>query len=541
MIQESINKLLQVFVSDWREALSPCPIFALDRSWPSIGTLDQLTFLLRKQTKLNDAAEKVIKGSAAYIGVLVHDAWESAGAKVSFTDSDKGLTLSVQAGLHLKAGESAVFYVERDLKKLLEEAPNRIHMLSGFWRIVSTHDNHFSPFSLSLLMGLIPTAEGAWTEQTPDSMSAFIEGVVKYLAQSAADYYARLHPDEPLGQVPELYLRQLIYPPMLYKEEFAARQAAKGLQAFLREYNVPRIKVQELSYNLAFSPDELISSCGFVFYSATLSAVPSPEFLALAHSKGTFIGVLRRAMYDVRKSMGLSEDWLEAKEFSEQQIQRIGVEQRLGFIPWLRMSKEKVVSADGDNKLMALIRELSLFNLQAAKNLAQEIIDDSPADIEVQVQRVYLDIIEGDVDRAENRAKNLLSEPEAEAEPGVHNLLGLIQLVNQKYDEAISSLNRARMLPARDQVLASDISNNYAWALMCASRVDDALDSLELSLKSNPKNLVAFLNKASLLNATGKSEQAEMLYKELLRLAPLDRRVFHSLIHSKWLAGLEVF
>ncbi len=525
MISSAATSAIAKMKARWESVLSINPAYELDGTWPAIGILDSLTFLLRGQEAHDEIAQELIKGAAASIGVIAHDAWRSAGCDVRLEDLEEGITLIATSGKGIEAGQKVIIRLERELTRILLETKGELPVMSGFTRHVASQENFLSLFAIGAATGLSPFAEGPWREETIETFTESVGAAVRLLARQAAEYYARVYPDETLGQVPELYLRGLVFPPMLFQEDYPARRAVKSLLVFCDEYKVPRQKVLTLAANLARSPDEQLSSAGIATYAALMERY-EPEFAALCSSKGAFLGILRPAMCDAREHYKLERDWMDAKSFGPEQLKRIELELRLGFFPWVKLRKEKVAEFADDPALAQLVRALSYFNLNDSKSAADRIIELTPNDIEVRIQRIYLDVIAGDTARAEEGLKSLLTEPEAESSPAVLNLMGLVQLVLTNIKAATFHLDRARSFATTDAALSADIGNNYAWAQMCDGNFATALDALDLAIDRTPTNLVALLNKRSALHELGKSDQAEALLDRMVELAPFDRRIF---------------
>ena len=532
MIDPAVQSELKKFEEYWGPYLQVSPALALDRSWLSVGVIDALTFALRKRPDLGEFERGVLRGAAAYLGVLAYDCWGAFGVDARVEIAETGVVIKGASGPGIGTEEEVVAHVERDLRHVLETLPVELAVTSSFSRVLSEVDNFVSPFAFGLFTGTIPSIEGPWEHQTPEDFGEHIEKVVKHLAQTCADSYATLYPDEPLGQVAELYLRQLIYPLTLMAEDLPLRQAVRGMIEFFEEYKVSSAMRLRLAYHLSGLPDERIAGAGFVFFVALSDSVMSPEVRARAQQLGLTVSLYRQAMLDVREHYGLSGDWLLKPEYSEQDANQITKELRLGFFPWLKMSKERVLASAGDIEMQRLLVHLSQFNMKQAVLVLDSLIDLTPDDMQLRLQRVYFEVVSGEMEAAEAALKSLMSEPESENQPQIFDLMGMLQLIKGDLERAELFLKKAYGLAVADDIVRSELANNYAWLNLLKGDTEKALYLLEDSLAKNPGYFTALLNQTTALHQQGNEAEAAAMDAELIRLAPLHRDVFRGLIYD---------
>ena len=529
MIDAAVQTELKKFKAFWAAPLAVSPYLALDDSWISISVIDSLTFALRGKQEFDEFERKLIRGAAAYIACMAADCWEAFGAEAAVEFQDTGILMRASKGPGIAKGDEFILHVERDLRVLLETVPIPFQIFSTFERVISPTENFISPFAFSVFCGLTPTAEGAWAKETPLSFAENIEKVVKHLAGTAAAAYERIYPDEPIGQVPELYLRSLIYPLTMQDEDLPLRRAVRGTTEFFKEFKISAAKASQLAHNLARLPDERISGVGYVFASVLMPAL-SPELRALAFSNGTTTGLYRRAMLDVREHFGQGGDWLGKSEYSEDDANQISKEIDLGYFPWLRMSKARVLASAGDDEIQKLLISFCEFNMKQSLLAIDQLIELTPDDMQLRLQRCFLDLVNGDIEGGERSLKTLLSEPLAEDQPMIYDLAGSVQIIMRNLNAADLYMKRARTLAVGDPALYAEVLNNSGWLELLSGKNDRAMEYLEESLRQVPDQLVALLNKATVLHQQPGNPETAELDRRLLELAPANRQVFRALV-----------
>lgn len=523
MISNKVKEKLDSFISQIEPLLSLSPFYTLDYSWPSFGFFDVITQPLRGKKNLDQFSTEVLTATAAYLAIITHDCWQLFDAEIIVDFQDEGVILGARKGKFIPEGEEVVLYLERDLNKIIAEFPYPFPVFSDFNREIAPYMNILSSFAIGVVTGLSPYIEGPWSKLKPVDFKENIEKTVKHLAEGSANYYGKIFPNEPLGQVAELYLNSLIFPPILYSEDAPARRAVSGILEFAKEFKVTKENLLALTLNLSKLPDEVLSLAGIAISSALIEK-ENPNLIASTDTKGLFLGTIRSAMYDVIEHFKLSEDWLKKEDYDDLSKKQIDKEINLGYFPWLKLSKEKVYTSTTDEELKKLIKAISVFDLNQAINIADDIIAIDPTEIEIRVQRTYFDVIKRDIKAASDNIKKLVSEPEAESVASVFNLYGMILLITQEFEKASSLFKQAQNFATDNQRLANEISNNLAWTLMCKGQHQDALDTLELALQRKPKSLVTMLNKMACLIELNKFNVAARYLKELVELAPFENR-----------------
>lgn len=530
MIEPAVQAELRRFKAIWEPKLASAPVYALDGSWLSVGVLDALTFSVRKKTRLEPFEDELLRGVAAYLGAMAADCWTAFGCETSVEHRETGVVLRATAGPGIASQEEVVAHVERDLRLLLEKLPKPFAVFSSFNRNISEAESFLSPFAFSLFSGLLPIMEGVWEVETIDSFAEPIDKVLRHLAGGCADAYGRAFPDEPLGQVPELYLRGLIYPLTMMLEDLPARHAVQGIIEFAKEYKVSRQKLLALATNLARTADERISRSGFAVAAGVAVGEPTVELLALAASHGIGAGIVRQAMLDATTFVRPDVEWLNKTAFSPEDIVQAKKEQRLGLLPWVKMPIERVLAPEASPVFRQFVAATIEYNMPQSVMFCDQLVEQTPDDFDLRLQRIYLDVVCGFLPDAETGLKNLLTEIGSDTKAQLFNMLGTIVISQKNFELAEKYLRKAQNLASSLPLLYAEASSNLGWLYLAMRRFDDALGAFDESLRVVPESVVGMLNKALTLRAAGRGAEAVPLERRLFELAPFHRAVFRQLV-----------
>jgi len=529
VIRDDVQNRAQAFQATWSKRLSPAPVLRLDSTWPSIGVVDLITFTLRTLTDLNSEEAEQLKNASSYMASLAHQCWTSFGAQVVLEDTNEGVILRAQGGEYLDSGEEHKFEVEKEFGTMLQVASIEIPVLADFFRPVNFDSNWVSPFSLGVMLGLNPMGSGPWLDRELGEIQPQIDNGTRELARTCAEYYAKVFPDEPLGQVAELYLGDLVYPPSMMKEELPALDAVDGVLRFCKEYKIGAQGLLDLSSNLARTPDELLSGAGIALYGALGEGDPSPEMLAVAEAKGVYMGLLRPAMLKAREGVELEGEWIGNESYGDAEAKRFEFELKMGFLPWVKLSSKRLFKPGNAEPLNYLLSALAYFDMERAMSICDDLISETPMDIEVRLQRIYLDVLSGEFDKADKGFRALLTEPGCESNSKLFHLWGLSDLLSSDSDATVEHLKKAYQLGGEEPHLQIEILNDYAWALISVGQLDDALDVLEEAKGRKVQSVTEMLNQAFALQNMGREREAAAIRRSLYRLTPTDRRVFSNL------------
>lgn len=528
-IQAHTEALLKDFTEKWGSLLDVAPSLNLDENWPSVGIIDLLTFSLRLEETIDSEVDGLLKGSAAYLAKIVANSWSRIVEKIEIGDGPEGIFVRAEGGEFIPEGEEVHVALEREFRNCLRTMPYPLPILRNKAKPVSFDSNIISNFTLSVASGLSPHVKGAWEEKDTQSFGKALLEITKTLALQSSQYYATTFPDEPFGQMAELYLNDLIYPPLLIGEALPTQNASQKLLSYFREYDVPEKTMIQIAKNLAQSPDETISCVGLVFYIALETEECDPQMLAIAESKGRFIGLLRHSIQEVRAQVKETKDWVvhgfEDNEGSEKHFE---VEYAMRCIPWLYLSKDYLVAAR-PNYLLDLLIPLCAFDLPASVAAADALIQENPKDIELRLQRINLEMVSGNTEKIADLFSSLLSEHDADKSPRFFSLWGQFMLHNGEAGSAEKYFRAALSLENNDDDLYADIANSLAWSSTCRHQYEATIEFCDKGLSRSRFPATLLLNKAHALWSLKRFEEANSIRKKLFRMVPCDRRVFGSI------------
>ena len=547
MIEERVQKSAERFVEFWTPFLERVPNLALDYSWLSVSALDVITYSLRNVVKRGPFGDFILEGAASYLAVIAHSVWREFGAEADVVREESGVVIRALKGPKIGPEEEVVIFIEQELAIVLEELPSPMPVISKHVRPLAVTDNYLSSFGFGVLTGLSPAVEGPWVRETPESFADPLGKAVRFMARTTAEAYGRFFPEEELGQVAELYLSGLIFPLTLMDENFPLRGAVEGFMNFLEEFGVPPEKGLKLAANLAQLPDDRISGAGLAFSVAMERRGLSPKLLAVAEAYAGELGILRRAMLDVRERYGKGGDWLlkgegavvEGRDVSlsleeERQIDR---EIELGYWPWLKMRPRKVKTFLANSDLRELLSAMALYEHKRALAAAQRIVESDPLQLEVRLQQVYLVLVNGQMDEAVALLRRLMSEPEAESEPLVYKLMASIELARNNLPEAETLIRKAMKLVGDEKVIRLELHNDYGLLNLIRGDFYGAQSEFAEALRGDPNRVLFKLNAFRAAMALSQFEPSELLREELLAGAATDKVLFAELMWPMVSAG----
>lgn len=527
MIHQVVKELSSRFLNSWSSVFSKDPLLMWDESYPALGILDLILASGRGASREEFVFRQILSGVSATVACYIHDTLSSLGRSIEVNVGGRGVELVGQ--FHPNSSGSTFLFLEERLSDIISRQPEGLPIFRNFERIATQYGNWLTPLTLGVLMGSSGMFEESDIDINPDQLEEHEEKVLKELARQSAAWYERVYPDEPLGQVAELYLSGLIFPPMYMKESFPCLEAIKGIEEFRKTFQVSQDNLNKLLSNLLHSPDEVASAASLAYLVAASDRDASKEMFATARRFGAFLGILRGSVVEARKHLGLGDDWITRQEpFDPSTQQMIRREIKLGFIPWLKLPLERVFESPTNVMIAHSVQAMADFDMQRAKVAVDKVCEESPSDIDFRVQQINLIFLDGDSDSAMDAVRQLLSEPEAESQASVFLFMGMLHLLKRDALNAAETFQRARSLAGNDRAMMFEAANNYAWALMCQDKYEDALDVIELTVGLSEDDLVPRLNRIACLHRLGKLEDAENEKRALTNLSPFHPRVFYA-------------
>lgn len=477
MISPKVNEIVDGFIQRAGKLFTH-RAQQLDNTWPSVGLLDSITFLLRDDQPRTPEQEVVIRATAGYIGRIAARCWERFGAEVKLDIDDTGIYIAATKGPQIPNGETFRVEIERLIDSFLRTDPSPLAVFADLERPMQFDYPRLNVFAHGLMFAICPHGNGAWAGLEPANFKNEIAEVEKELAADCARWYERVHPTERLGQVAELYLQHAVYPPTLYGEKFPLRFAAEGLAQYIEEQKLAPTSLKSLATNLARSADERLSSLGLALYAAVIDELPSLELIVVGETKGPYASLLRGAAMVLRTELKLGSDWLLNPNHKEDIQKRFRIERALGFHPWLTLPPKYVASAQHEEKLFELVRAVSNLQLKDAITAAEQILLDTPNDLDVRVQRIFLDIMLGDTKKMDKSIRSLLTEPGAESIPDIYDLWATVASMERDLPRCVERLAKAYSLVSDRDERFVGIASRYARSLFAQQNYTKCLQVL---------------------------------------------------------------
>ncbi|MCC6220642.1 MAG: hypothetical protein IT291_05290 [Deltaproteobacteria bacterium] len=516
------------------------PEYELNLTWPSVGTLDLLTYHLRGKTTLEENDLYLINCVAAYLAGMTHDIWARYPERLAI---DVKLSPSVKEEVIIAArftsgplaNKTFSIYLSQILNNLLVNPPKVLPVFADFRRRVPSDHNILSLFATGLFSGLCPFfAEGPWNSASIADCAEHLSIFEQVLAKSAATYYAKVFPLELLGQNHEIYLNNLVLPPAGHKEDFVACRATANLTSFLVKQKCLPKDVERLAVNLARSPDELISQAGLALAIALQKREVEPPLYirSICEAKKNYVHLLRPAVMLARKVLGIPHDWAICLEQGkiEKAIELIELEKYFGLLPHLILPPKMVSQAE----LKPLFNAIAWSNVDAGMQAIDYFKTKNISSPELLLQEIYFRLIRDEIDKTEELLATFIGTYSDGAFSQMHIALKLQALCAFLKNDFLAA---SRILEQALQVdISGDtsefvaISNDYAWSLMLLFRPEHALPILDSAIAKDPHSILARVNRLRVLEMLERKDDMQIDLAELKRFAPMHRTVFSYLL-----------
>ncbi|MDR2337916.1 MAG: hypothetical protein LBE20_04625 [Deltaproteobacteria bacterium] len=443
MIDPRIETLADDYIQSWNRQAIKEPLLYLDYSWQSVTTLGLLAGNLFKTGQLNPLAALSLRSISAYLTVLAHNCWQTFATEVmAFFDNQGQICLSgkladgevmffevsakvfeIYAGAKelpptlqkyhdflLSYGENQYIEnykflanpyhsIKNYLLTQLEKHKQPIELfpiIEKYRRLPQATDDLLVLFAYGLFYGFSAFGNEVCKNRELSKELDAIEKVTKFLAETCVNYANYCFPDNQLAQVAELYLVNLIYPPIFMAEEFLLQQATHGLVGFIKEYNLSAEQVLELCHDLMQMPDFLISSVALVVFTAVAKQT-TQQALISASLKSIQLGTLRPAVLLARRELLHEDDWAMQKVLTENDLAHFRVERDLGFLAWLCLPEKSLIkvlqSSEAGPSSAKIIQALLALDYQTSERLLFERIIKNPDEVDFKIQLVFLKII----------------------------------------------------------------------------------------------------------------------------------------------------
>ena len=535
MIAEEVQQLADSFVAHWNTVLGDTPELQFDYSWPSVGTLDLLTYSLRFEKKLDASQQELILGVSAYLAVIAHECWNSYPGTEANAEKSRGedfdILISAAGKGLLKKGRFSI-PISQVLRRILKEVPEQFPSYPGEFRELDPSHNYLSSFGLGVITGYSMHGKGSWKNCSEEEFRPNLKIAQRILAKSSAKYYARVFPGEPFGADELLYSANLILPPIGFEEMFPACRATAGLMQYLKYKNATEEQMRPLAENLAASPDEQISAAGFALATALTDEKPSPRLHAIALAKDSHLPFLRHAVVTARfhlgKPQGLSE--LIEKNDTDAAQKMLAVDRNLGLASILKLSDRLLA-----NEAYALLYgSLLWFNPVQAKLNIGELRKKTPTlEPEIELQDIFLDLGLGYRDLADESIQEFDKKYKGKSFPAralYEELLGFIATEDERYEDACTHLRKSFELQQADSGNFFATGVTYANTVFEQKDFSETLRVAERLLEANSQFLPARLARIAALRGLGRETETKEDLEFLKAIAGMHRAVFAEML-----------
>lgn len=491
MIEKEVTEIVTGFSGVWARVLRDWPRLAFDYTWPTAGTLDLLLAHLVRKPNYTAGEEQLILGASAYIGALAHESWRTLGggteARLFYEAEAQEIILRATGGRHLREDECFQVKLTSSLRSILQSPADPFPFFADFTRSLATSPPIISLFALGLSTGITPYGEGPWRSLPEAEAKEHLLAPEMYLASTCADHYRAAFPSEPHGADRDLYLSQLILPPLGYRESFFGGRAAFGLAHYVRQKALSDTDAFALGQNLAQLPEQQLALAGFLLAVVTAKETVPQRLRLMGDSLSALLPGFKPALALMRTQFGKPDPLKLIEEGNLDEAEKLLEQERqFGLLPLLRDRLTELLPVP---KLVPR----AYWCLPAEARAA---IDAHAATTPLTAGQIlfgiYLDIVSGDFARAQRELQD--------------------QEKNRVLARLESPLHRAR----RDEAIAYVAANmgNMPVAIPMMARAADstALSPVERSRLTTLQ--------AELVLRTGNRDDALLLIGKALKLAP---------------------
>jgi pentatricopeptide repeat protein len=458
MIQPAVAEVSQVFRGELSWMFGPYPALIPQLGWPSVGILDALCRGMRGRRDWTESEKLFIAGAAAHLGELVNVCWErfADDVRVEYIDGIVCSARGADGSTYRLPLEQALTATLQDPDTLLKRNLAPRSPLGLPFR--PRDGGHLMElFGLSTCLAISPLGEGPWAELRIDELTDHIEAVAPFLARTCAEHYARLHPDEPLGQKADLYQR-LIWPLTLCDSYEGLKEAAANTLAFLDGVLAVIRGALPLLRNLARFPSAMVRGSALTCLILDERVSLSGELVEVAadHFRGR-AQEFRSAAIELAAERGRNIDWLNG---GLNAAARFRFEKQLSLIPLVHLPFEMAV----DPRNRELVQSLVDFEEKHAAQLLERKLRENDRSPELLFQQAMLRRRLGDPEEAESLLAQIVRVYPENLDGEFYLEAGEGALALDRLDDAIARLERARSLASRRYRVSTTLGRAYAKA-----------------------------------------------------------------------------
>lgn len=470
----------------------PYPALVPDGGWPSVGILDALCRGMQGRANLTQVERVFVSGMAAQLSELVEACWPSFAAQVQVEQRDGFIVCSARnedgTSHYTLPLEQAILTVLKD-----PDIPQHPPMSLPF--DLARRERVLELLALTACLGTSPLGEGPWTQLGARDLTRRVAAVMPILASSCADHYGRLHPDEHLGQRPDLY-RRLIWPLALCDGAAAFKHAGASLLVYL-EGALPAARRSEgLFRNLARFPSATVRGAALMYFilderlpvSGEVVEIASDHFEGRAHQ-------FRQAAIALAADRGRNVDWLNGGANAKA---RFDFERQMSLLPLVYLPYAEC--ADSENRELA--EALVALEAGAAEEIIEERIRGTYRPPRLLFQLAMLKRWFGDYEMAEHLLQEIVRLYPEQVDAEFYREAGIGALALGRLEDAITRLERARAIAGNGQRVESVLGLAYAEA----GRSEDAAALFGEAIANGHSPSEVLVSRAELQRKLGRME-----------------------------------
>ena len=517
MIQPAIQEVAGLFRGELRWMLSPYPALIPEDGWPSIGVLDALCRSLHGRTELTPGERLFVAGAAAQLGELVDTCWRTFASDVRVEHDADTVVCSGR-------GEDGATYslpLERAILAVLRDPQTPQHPPGQLPFAPVRGERVLEVLALTACLGVSRYGEGSWTGCDSNNLTQRVDAVVPLLASSCGQHYARLYPQELLGQRPDLY-RQLIWPLTLCDGAGAYEAAGANLLSYLDSALTNLRGAAGLLENMARFPLETVRNAALVCMILDEGTVPPADLAEIAadHFRERAPG-FRKAAIELAARRGQNIDWTCGGPGSAARFQ---YERQMGLLPLVQLTYEQCMEPSYGDLVTALL-EVNAYD--AVRFLDRKLSgpERSPALLfQLAMVRRWV----GDLEASEAVLQEMVRTSSGQLDPDFYVEAGIGALAMGRIDDAITRLERARNLGGSPGRVGPILGKAYA----AAGRCSDAVTVLGDAIANGQLRSDVLISRAEARRELGQEEGYARDLAAAAELHPFNTRVVDQVLAS---------
>ncbi len=524
MIEENVIKEIAGFCAAFEGFLPQHEAYKLNLEYQSLGVLNLIFEGLMGKSEFSDDEEKLIRNIALYLASMVHDIWAIMPdtQNVGLKQNDAGeVILSTFGAPFTSEASPYIINFTRTLKKILVD--DKITVSSTFKKEKKAFENTISLFFLGVACGISPYGVGEWATKAPDDLIENCATAIAQMAISTAETYKKLFPSEKRGTDPELYTVGFIYP-ATGNEKY---NYEKSLTALLKYKNYNNLDDEEffaLARNLAKIYDQRISDTGLICAIA-MATTDDFELRLIADSKSLYLNPFD-ALQIVRQQVasGNFVQVLEDKSVARAK-QILEIENGFALTPYIKIPLHYL----RHEYLHPLFIALYERNLKLALEELASLEKENKTDVMLYLQKLFLQTCLGQSAEAKEGYKkiNYNDLPDGSIEQCLFlEILGIIYFLENNVEIAYAYFTKAFAIGEMPKAEKIMLAENIVNISMSGQRFDEALNFIYKLERDELQNLNIIINHAVACLHLGKLDEFREVLNTLIKIVPLDTRVF---------------